>query len=450
MRSFSGAAIRIGTIGHEDLWGDELFSRRVALLPLHPALAAIEEDLVHPPLYYLLLKAGITIWGASPVGIRLLSLVFGLATVTLAAFIGKNLLCAPNIGLLAAAMFAVNQNLVFYSQEARSYSLYTFLVMLLVFWVWAAASNRGDRRILLWLSGWLLMVVLVYTHYVGALYVASAVTALWICNVPRRTKVRALLSAFLAALCFVPWIFAVMTVYQARHGQSDNFGWQVVTPGFIDMAHLWASAFGILDVRGGATFAFLLVAVLSLSALLLRPQGQRLRDSPALVVLALFGSLPPAVLFALSRNPFNLHLFMTRQLLPSDAALCLICCYGVESLARRFRLRYTLAFAAGSAIALIAAAAPAVQNGFRPYRFPFHTIAQDLKSQKRAGWEIYASSFYLIGYPANFYCETGCVQWLPQDFSVLPKTLIFLYDPKNLADVKTYQELLNDGFGGLP
>ena len=60
------AAIRIGTIAREDLWCDELFSRRVALLPLHPALAAIEEDLVHPPPYYMLLKAGVMTWGASP------------------------------------------------------------------------------------------------------------------------------------------------------------------------------------------------------------------------------------------------------------------------------------------------------------------------------------------------------------------------------------------------
>ena len=342
-------------------------------------------------------------------------------------------------------MFAVNQSLIFYSQEARSYSLYTFLVMLLVVWVWAAATRPAAPRTLFWLIGWLLMLALVYTHYVGALYLASAVIAIWICNVPRKTKVLAFLSAFLAVLCLAPWILAVKGAYQAQHGLSNNLSW-LPAPNLIYMAHLLGSAIGILKGHGGTPLALFLVTVLSLSALLRRPQGRRLRDSPALVALFLFATLPPALLFALSYNPLNLHFFVIRQLLPSVAALCIICCYGVERLAGHFRLRYSLVFAAVSAVAFIAAAAPVVQNGFKPYRFPFHTIAQDLIAQKSAGSEIYTSDFDLIGYPANFYCKAECVLKIPQDFSVLPEAFVFLYVPKNSAEIKIYQDLLKSGF----
>jgi len=108
------------------------------------------------------------------------------------------------------------------------------------------------------------MLALVYTHYVGALYLASAVIAIWICNVPRKTKVLAFLSAFLAVLCLAPWILAVKGAYQAQHGLSNNLSW-LPAPNLIDMAHLLGSAIGILKGHGGTPLALFLVTVLSLA-----------------------------------------------------------------------------------------------------------------------------------------------------------------------------------------
>src|SRR5579862_9340591 len=77
------AFLRIYPLKHEALSGDELFSLRVALAPLHESYTMVRDDLVHPPLYYLLLKIGVSIWGASAVGLRLLSLAAGILTIPL-------------------------------------------------------------------------------------------------------------------------------------------------------------------------------------------------------------------------------------------------------------------------------------------------------------------------------------------------------------------------------
>jgi predicted membrane-bound mannosyltransferase len=81
-----GASLRVITLGHEAVDGDELFSRRVAVLPIHQMLPAIRADLVHPPFYYFLLKAGLSLWGSSALGIRLWSLLFGLLLIPLSVW----------------------------------------------------------------------------------------------------------------------------------------------------------------------------------------------------------------------------------------------------------------------------------------------------------------------------------------------------------------------------
>ena len=64
-----GAFLRIYPLKHEALSGDELFSARVALAPINNSYVMVRDDLVHPPLYYLLLKIGISTMVASALGL---------------------------------------------------------------------------------------------------------------------------------------------------------------------------------------------------------------------------------------------------------------------------------------------------------------------------------------------------------------------------------------------
>ncbi len=113
-------ALRVATLTHESLEGDEVFSRQVALLLVRAALSVIRQDLVHPPFYYMLLKVGASAWGSGPIGIRVWSILFGVATVLAVAFLCSRLPGARYAGPLAGAIVAVNQYEISYSQQARS------------------------------------------------------------------------------------------------------------------------------------------------------------------------------------------------------------------------------------------------------------------------------------------------------------------------------------------
>src|SRR5882762_4125629 len=81
--------LRLGPISSESVDGDELFSRRVALSETSQALNLVRQDLVHPPLYYLLLK--LTLSNNSPASardIRVLSLTVGMASIIVLILFG--------------------------------------------------------------------------------------------------------------------------------------------------------------------------------------------------------------------------------------------------------------------------------------------------------------------------------------------------------------------------
>jgi uncharacterized membrane protein len=115
-------------LGDEPFWGDEILSVRRAQWSWGEFLAFMQEGVPAMAFYYLLLRFWIVL-GESEMMVRLLSVVFGAATVPLVYLIGKRLFEA-RVGLVAALLMAVNTFHIQYSQEARSYSLLVFLVTL--------------------------------------------------------------------------------------------------------------------------------------------------------------------------------------------------------------------------------------------------------------------------------------------------------------------------------
>ncbi len=441
---FLGIILRVITLGHESVDGDELFSRRVALLPIDSMLDTVRNDLVHPPLYYLLLKIGVSTLGASVIGIRLVSLVFGIATVALVAGIGILLPGARHAGLIAAALLALNEYHIFYSQQARSYALYTFLAGLLLCWVAVTAERAPSTRS--WVAGYVLMVLLVYTHYVGAIYVFWAVVALLVCSIPRRTKIFTLLVSGLAALTFVPWLITEVPIYHSKHGIDRNLAWQG-HPGFQALKQLWAVSIGVMDFNGATTLAFGLGAVLALAALKIRSPQRPLGDMPVLVTLASLATLPVLSIFFLSVWPFNLPLFGIRHLLPSIVFLSLLCCHGLENLALRSGRFYGQVIAVGSLVLLVFALVPSftrLANG--PSRYPYDRIAKDIRLSPGIGRQVYTTWYYGIGEPVNYYCAAKCVEPLPAGYSVLPQAIVLLYRPRAPKEAQRYKDLLKEGF----
>lgn len=95
----------------------------------------------HPPLYHGILKFWTSLFGFSEIAARLPSVFFGLASIYFVYKIGEKLF-NQRIALIAGLFLAINPLHVYYSQEARMYSLAAFAITAAVYfflqkkWLW--------------------------------------------------------------------------------------------------------------------------------------------------------------------------------------------------------------------------------------------------------------------------------------------------------------------------
>jgi mannosyltransferase len=120
-----GVALRLQS--PSALWLDEAISANISGLPLHEVPEALRQDGA-PPLYALLLWGWERLFGASPVAVRSLSAVFGVAAFGVIALAGVRL-AGRRAGIAALLLLASSPFAVRYSTEARMYSLLTLLAL---------------------------------------------------------------------------------------------------------------------------------------------------------------------------------------------------------------------------------------------------------------------------------------------------------------------------------
>jgi 4-amino-4-deoxy-L-arabinose transferase-like glycosyltransferase len=120
-----GACLRLYRIGAQPLWVDEAASLRFARGALSQLWSwSTLVDPGNPPLYYSLLH-GWLVFGEGEANVRLLSALFGALTIPLVYAMGRTIR-DHRLGIVGALLFAISPLQVWYSQEARGYSLLTF------------------------------------------------------------------------------------------------------------------------------------------------------------------------------------------------------------------------------------------------------------------------------------------------------------------------------------
>lgn len=98
----------------------------------------------HPPGYFVILWVWGRLFGLSELSARLPSVIFGVLTILLLYLIGKKLV-SKQLGLLSAVLLAMNPLHIYYSQEARMYSLAAFAVSLnMLFFINLIKGDKGS------------------------------------------------------------------------------------------------------------------------------------------------------------------------------------------------------------------------------------------------------------------------------------------------------------------
>jgi 4-amino-4-deoxy-L-arabinose transferase-like glycosyltransferase len=213
--------LRLVRLDFQPLWWDEGWSFYFAAAGFPTLLERTSVD-IHPPLYYLLLRAWSEVVGWGALSARLFSVAAGTATVPLLFLAGQRLL-GRGAGIVAALLLAVSPLHIYYSQEVRMYGLVTLfgLAALLCAAAWQAAGE-GARRWGSWLGYVLAATAALHTQYYAAFLILGlnvAVLAGWPGRRPgegagsssrppaSRSTVAAWLGAQLAVLLLsLPWL----------------------------------------------------------------------------------------------------------------------------------------------------------------------------------------------------------------------------------------------------
>jgi len=144
----AGAALRFATLGQQSYFYDEAVTAAMTDGSLADVFRGIVDTESTPPLYYFLAWIWAHAVGSEEAQLRSLSAIAGTLVVPV-AFIAGRVASTVRIGLAAAALAAVSPMLIWYSQEARAYSLLalaggaSFVAFLL-------ARQDPSRRKLVW------------------------------------------------------------------------------------------------------------------------------------------------------------------------------------------------------------------------------------------------------------------------------------------------------------
>ncbi|MBN1188355.1 MAG: glycosyltransferase family 39 protein [Dehalococcoidales bacterium] len=159
--------LRFYDLGAESVWLDEAESIKESAL----SIQKIAEHSNQPPLYFLLLRGWIHLFGTNEIALRSLSAIFGVLAVLLVFLTGRALF-NPRVGLIGAFLVSLAYFPVAYSQEARAYSL-LLMLSLLSMWTFVEILRTGKYWTYpaYFASGFLL----IYTHFYGLFIILSQV-----------------------------------------------------------------------------------------------------------------------------------------------------------------------------------------------------------------------------------------------------------------------------------
>lgn len=142
----AAAWLRFHQLSMHGLWLDEACSVLYAHLPPGKFWKLMWKQEGNMLLYYLLLRGWVHV-GDTELMVRLPSILFGVASIPMIYLLGRDLF-GKATGLIAAALLTVHWFHIFFSQEARAYTLLIFLLLLSswLFFRWTESPGRKRYR----------------------------------------------------------------------------------------------------------------------------------------------------------------------------------------------------------------------------------------------------------------------------------------------------------------
>lgn len=209
-------------------------------------LQALIQSPEHSPLYFLLARGWAQRFGSSVVAMRSLSVGFSLLALPMMYHFCQRLFAARfsqirktgQISWTATALLAMSPFFVVYAKEARPYSLWALLLLLLCSFLWQAL--QADR-LRYWLAYGLLLALSLYTSLLTVFVLLGQ--GLYVA-VNQRSRLRPYLWATGGGLlAFSPWVWLMLTTWQRLEG---NTTWAQEAIPLWAMAAIWLHNLAVL------------------------------------------------------------------------------------------------------------------------------------------------------------------------------------------------------------
>jgi mannosyltransferase len=195
-----GLALRLWGISSESYWMDEAISIKQAQARDAEAMQVIKDD-INLPLYIAILHYWIKAFGTSELAVRGLSAIFGTIAIAVAYLLSRRLF-NERVALISAALISVSPIMIYYSQEARSYSMFVLLSLSSFFFFVRYVQEKKSKDIAAYFACSLLMI---YTHLFAFLVlVAQNAYIIYVYRFRLKRLVAWLGSQFMLILLFLP------------------------------------------------------------------------------------------------------------------------------------------------------------------------------------------------------------------------------------------------------
>jgi len=205
-----GSLLRFYGLDNQSLWNDELASQfKSNQTNLSEVINIGVRHDVHPPGYHILLYFVEKYIGDSESVLRLPSAISGALSIFIIFLLGVRLYSYKE-GLIASMLIAVSWCPIFYSQEARSYSLLLlFSLLATYFWIVLIKALDEESKLSCYSTvGYIIFsIILCYLHYFGLYLIGLQGLATLLFFILKRKKlIPIILVYFIIVIFYVPWL----------------------------------------------------------------------------------------------------------------------------------------------------------------------------------------------------------------------------------------------------
>ena len=428
-----GLILRCTHLSTASLWFDEGYTAWAVSNPAREIVRIIRVDTA-PPLFYLLLRGWVLVFGFSETSLRSMSALMASIALLVFVLIARRLLKSPWAVALAISLFSFSFMQIAYAHEARFYAMMTMMGAIDLYLVLLVCERATVFRLIAVTTAWTLSL---YTNNMMAFYLACLGLG-WLIMPGGRFK-HLLIVSMVAGALFLPWVPTMLAQTKRLNGEF----WPAV-PDFWALAHTlgWLAGVHEQSLFRGDWHWFVEIDLiwLGLTALACLSPGTR---RPAIALFG-FGMLP--VLFIFFYSKIAQSIFIERAFLASGVAFPLVIAMSLDGV-KSNTVRFLCGLLGLFLLALSCTSIPYHQQGEHPEAWrEASAFASSGSAQHRL--VICCGS---DGEPLYRYYACGRDFGPRSDVTAVPASFFALNPPRTMQrvrsddDLNPLRKMLNDG-----